>query len=215
MNLRAQFERMSPREQRLLMLLGLVFGLLAVVGMPAYFYVDLMAARDRNEEIRQLLTRMNQASELLATRKREREAMELRYARPAPALAAFIENAAKANGLDVPESNDQPEVKGKDHVERVTVVKMRQVNLKPFVKMLEKIERSGHPVAITQLSIKARASAPDSYDVKLAVSAYDKKAAEAPGSGKGSSKSGSKSGESKGRSKTPSKGSSKGQGEEL
>jgi hypothetical protein len=81
--------------------------------------------------------------------------------------------------------------------------------------MLEKLERSGHPVAITQLSIKARASAPDSYDVKLAVSAYDKKSGEAPGSGKGSAKGGSKSGDGKGRSKTPGKGSSKNPGEEL
>ena len=102
---------------------------------------------------------------------------------PAPALASFLESAASANGLEVPESSDRPNVEGKGYTERITVVKMRSVNLKPLVKMLEKIERSGHPVAVTQLQIKARASSPDLYDVQLGASAYDRQGATAPKEG--------------------------------
>jgi hypothetical protein len=123
---------------------------------------------------------MSKASELLALRRSERAALDLRYARPAPALASFLESAATANGLEVPESTDRPSLEGKGYTERITVVKMRSVNLKPLVKMLEKIERSGHPVAITQLQIKARASSPDLYDVQLGVSAYDREGAVKP-----------------------------------
>jgi general secretion pathway protein M len=174
MNLRAQIENMSPREQRLLVILGSVFGALLFLGIPIYIYSELSAARDHNEEVRGLLERMNKASELLAVRRKEREAVELRFAKPAPPLASFIESAARQNGLDVPESTDRPDVSHKGYTEHITVVKMRKVGLKPLVEMLEKIERSGHPVAITQLSIKARASDPDSYDVQLGVSSYDK-----------------------------------------
>ena len=147
-----------------------------VLGIPIYLWTELSSRRGRNDDIRQLLSRMDRASELLAKRKGEREALERRYAKPAPQLASFIESAAKANGLEVPDSADQPETKQKDFTERSTVVKMRNVGLKALVKMLERIETSGHPVAITQLNIKAKTT-PDEYDVKLAVSAYDKKIA--------------------------------------
>lgn len=180
MSLREQLTNMSPREQKLLTILGVVFGALIFLGIPAYIYAGLSEARERNEEMRALLERMNGASELLALRKRERMTLDLRYARPAPALASFIESAAAAYGLEIPESSDQPNVEGKGYTERITVVKMRSVSLKPLVKMLEKIERSGHPVAITQLRIKTRASGPDSYDVRLGVSAYDKEGVSSP-----------------------------------
>lgn len=174
MGLRDQLTNMSPREQRLLSLLGIVFGLIVLLGGPIYVFSTLSDARERNDEMREALRQMERGRELFAKRRAEQAALALRYAKPAPPLASFIESAARENGLDVPESTDRPDVQGKGFTERVTVVKMKQVNLKPLVKMLERIERSGHPVAITMLDIKARATGPDLYDVTLGVSAYDK-----------------------------------------
>jgi general secretion pathway protein M len=177
MSLREQLEKLTPREQRMLAVLGVLFGLLLFVGVPLWLFTTVSSARAHNESIRDVLTRMDSANELLEVRRREREAQDLRHANPAPALATFIETAAKANGLEVPDTTDRPEVPGKVFTERVTQVTMRKVSLKPLVKMLEKMERSGHPVGITQLGIKKRVSAPDEYDVTMAVSAYDKKGA--------------------------------------
>ncbi|MEM9697035.1 MAG: hypothetical protein AAGA56_31155, partial [Myxococcota bacterium] len=56
-----------------------------------------------------------------------------------------------------------------------TTIKLKQVSLKPLVRMLEKLRTAGHPIAISQIQIKARVSAPDLYDVALGVSAFDKK----------------------------------------
>jgi general secretion pathway protein M len=175
MGLREQLENMSPREQKLLTALGGIFAAFIFLGLPLNVYSDVANAREHNEEITQLLGRMNKASELLALRKGEREARERQYTKPAPALASFIEKTAETQGIDIPESSDRPELPGEGFVERSTVVKMRKVNLKPLITMLEKIERSGHPVAVTRLSVKTRPSGPDLYDVQLAVSAYDKK----------------------------------------
>ncbi len=174
MSLRTQLSNLSPREQKLLSAFGAVLAALIFIGGPAYVYSGLSDARSRNEEMRKLLAQMDRMGELLAKRKSERMALELRYASQAPSLASFIEEAASENGLEVPESTDRPDIKGKGYTERVTVVKMRKVGLKPLVKMLEKIERSKYPVSVSLLSIKARASTPDSYDVQLAVSAFDK-----------------------------------------
>jgi general secretion pathway protein M len=44
------------------------------------------------------------------------------------------------------------------------------------VKFLERIEQSGYPVRITQINVRKRGSEPDSYDVDLVVSAFDRKA---------------------------------------
>ena len=174
MSLRDQLQNMSPREQKLLSLLGVLFAVSVFIGLPVYIYSTLSSARERNDGIRALLRNIDKANELLAKRKRERLAAELKYAQPAPALASFIEGAARANGLDVPEASDRPDNALKGFTERVTIVKMRKVSLLPLVKMLEKIERSGHPVSISQLSVKTRASGPDLYDVTIAVSAFDK-----------------------------------------
>ncbi len=174
MGLREQLENMSPREQRLLSILGAVFGAVLFVAVPASIYLRLTDAREHNESIREVLRDVDRMSELLEKRRGERDAQSRKYDKKAPALASFIEGAARANGLEVPESTDRPENVGKGYTERVTVVKMRKVGLLNLVRMLEHIERSGYPVAISQLSIKPRAGGPDLYDVTLAVSAFDR-----------------------------------------
>jgi type II secretory pathway component PulM len=178
MGLRDQLENLSPREQRLLGALGVVAAALILIGIPAYLYLDLADARAHNDSVRKVISEMGTMNELLAKRSAERTARESRYQSPAPALAAFIEGAAQANGLEVPEATDRPNVTTKGYVERVTQVKMRKVGLKSLVQMLERIEKSGHPVSVSQLSIKPRGSEPDSYDVTLTISAFDKEGAE-------------------------------------
>jgi general secretion pathway protein M len=53
---------------------------------------------------------------------------------------------------------------------------LRKVGLIKLTKFLEKIVRSGHPVRLSQFDIRKRGSEPDSYDVDLVVSAFDRKA---------------------------------------
>ena len=183
-SLSEQLSNMSPREQRLLSILGIVFGVIVFLGVPTYVYMSLSDARAENESMREALRNIDKMGELLAKRKAERDARDKKYAKKAPALAAFIEGAARANGLEVPESTDRPEVPGKGYTERTTVVKMRKVGLLNLVRMLEKIVRSGYPLSISQLDIKTRAGGPDIYDVTLAVSAFDRQGAESKASPK-------------------------------
>ena len=176
MNSPAFIAKMEPRERKLLLALGGVLGLFLVLLLPIFIYQSVTDRRDRNAEVRDLIAQLQASQGLVADRKARREAVLARYARPAPPLAGFIEEAARANELVVPESSDKPEVPhGKRYSERIAVVKMHKIGMKAFVKMHEKIERSGYPVAVTKLNLKPRSGEADSWEVELGVSAFDRK----------------------------------------
>ena len=191
MSLATQLQRLSPREQKLLGTLGAALALLVLIGTPVTIYRSIADQRATNAQIRDLLEKMGRSQDVLSERKRVRDAQLLRYQRPAPQLASFLEKAAQENGLDVPESKDRPDApKGKHYTERGTTVTLRKIGMAALVKTLEKIEQSGYPVAITRLNIKKRSGGPDMWDVELGVSAFDRKEDKKEGgaSGSGSAK---------------------------
>jgi general secretion pathway protein M len=60
----------------------------------------------------------------------------------------------------------------------MTVTKMHKVGMLALAKMLEKVEQSGFPISISKLNLKPRAGEPDSYEVELGLSAFERKADE-------------------------------------
>ncbi|KYF96532.1 hypothetical protein BE20_58580 [Sorangium cellulosum] len=183
MTLRERLDKLEPRERRLLTLLVGFLGVLVFLAVPIGLASIASGRRADNQEIRDLLQQIYEASGKVSERKAQKDALLARYARPAPALAGFIEDAAKQQGLTAAESQDRPDVPhGKKYTERVTVVKMHRIGMLGLAKMLERIETSGHPVAVTKLNIKPRAGEPDSYEVELGVSAFDRKGDPQPAS---------------------------------
>jgi general secretion pathway protein M len=180
MTLRERFEKLEPRERRLLTILASILGGFLFLLGPAALWSHVSGKRAENQEYRDLVDQVYESRAQVAERRAKRDALLARYARPAPPLAGFIEEAGKENGISAAESQDRPEVPhGKRYTERMTVVKAHKIGMLALAKTLEKIEQSGHPVAVSRLSIKPRAGEPDSYEVELGVSAYDRKA-EAP-----------------------------------
>jgi general secretion pathway protein M len=181
------FERwgLNPREQRVATIaLGVlaVFFLLAVpVGLQT-----LVASRSSdNEELRAALASVNNARGTIHERQERKASIASRYQKPAPQLAGFLEQRASAQKLQVTDSVDRPDVPhGKKFVERNTVIHLKKSGMGPIAKFLESIEKSGYPVEISRLSIRKRSGEPDSYDVEVGVSAFDR--AE-PAGGSGSS----------------------------
>jgi general secretion pathway protein M len=176
MSLAERYSKLEPRERRLL----LGFGGTVVAGiflfLPIYLYQTVGAARDQNQEIRDFLEKVNESRDKIAKRKAERETLLARYTKKMPPLATFVEDAAKANQIEISESSAKPDVPhGKKYNEHVLSVRMKKVGLLGFSKTLEKIERSGYPVAITKLKLTPRAGEPDSYDVEMHVSAFERK----------------------------------------
>lgn len=171
-----RLDKLEPRERKLLGVLVGIVAALVVLAVPIYAWSAVSSSRTENDEIRALIDEVYKARLSVAERKAKQDALLARYGRPAPALAGFIEDAAKQNGITIADAQDKPEVPhGKKYTERLTVVKMHKVGMLALVKTIEKIEQSGHAVAVTRLNIRPRAGEPDSYEVELGVSAYDRK----------------------------------------
>lgn len=176
MTLRERFDKLEPRERRLLAILGSILGVFVVLLGPIGVYTMVSGKRSENRDLREVIDQVYEARAQIAERKAKKDALLARYAKTAPPLPGFIEESAKENGLSAAESQDRPETPhGKRYSERTTVVKMHKAGMLAVAKTLEHIEQSGYPVAVTRLNIKPRAGEPDSYEVELGVSAFDRK----------------------------------------
>lgn len=193
MALQNRIDKLAPRERRLLMALAGTLGALVFLGGPIGILSVLSRKQGENQELRNLLQTIQESTSEISERKAKQDALLARYAKPAPQLAGFIDEAAKANGISAAESQDRPDVPhGKRYVERIAVVKMHKVGMLALAKTLERIEQSGHPVAISRLNVKPRSGEPDSYEVELGVSAFERKGeAASTAAGAGSAAAGS------------------------
>lgn len=176
MSLRERYARLEEREKRLFGVLIALVGAALLLAPPLALLAVVHSARSENEDIRAALQAINDEQAAIAKAKASKSAVVERYSRPAPPLAAFLSKIASEAGVEIPESQDRQSVPhGKKFEERSTKITLRKVNMLKLLKFMEKIEQSGHPVRISQLNIRKRGSEPDSYDVDMLVSAFDRK----------------------------------------
>lgn len=177
MTIAARLEKLDERERRLLGALGGVAAVLLLLVLPVALLTTLWSKQSENDDIRAVLTEIDDARSTINERKARAGAVLAKYSNPAPAaLAGFIEQAAKAHNLTAADTQDKADTPhGKLYNERYTVVKMHKISLLPFVQMLEQIESSGHPVAVSRFNIRPRPNEPDQYEVEVGISAYDRK----------------------------------------
>jgi general secretion pathway protein M len=128
-----------------------------------------------NNELRETLVKVQSSRSELRLQSQRKESVAQRYANKAPPLAGFLEQQARAHKLEISDSSDRSEVPhGKRYVERLTSVHLKKAGMLPIARFLEALEQSGHPLAISRLSIRKRSGEPNSFDVELGVSAYDR-----------------------------------------
>lgn len=191
MSMAQWLERLDPRERRMFraLLIFLVAGLVVLV--PIGTEAMLKSKRDESEEYRAAIADIITSQPALAKAEQKRLAIASRYAKPAPPLSSFVDSLKTELALDVPEIQDRPTVPhGKRYEERAVRLQLRKVDLAKLAKFLEKIEVAGHPIVLSKLNIHKRISEPDSYDVELIVSAYDRKELPKTEAGAESSKGG-------------------------
>jgi general secretion pathway protein M len=181
-----RFNRLNPRERRIATILGGLVGVLVVLGLPGALEAAVVARHSEVAELREALDAVQGARAQIRDRQSKKDSIALRYVKRAPVLAGFIEELARAQKLEVTDSVDRPEVPhGKKFSERATTIHLRKSGMLSIAKFLESIETSGYPVTLSQIDLRKRAGEPDSYDVEVTVSAYDRTegAAPAPSSG--------------------------------
>jgi general secretion pathway protein M len=177
MTLRERIERLEPREQKLLFGMAGILGLMIVLIVPITLAATTSSKRKDNDAIREVMAAIEEARPKLEVADAQRHQVLARYARPTPPLAGFLEQLATAHSIEIPESQDRPPVPhaNKRYEERSTKIELQKVGLKNLALFLEAIELSGYPVRVSGINIRKRASEPDSWDVSLSISAFDRK----------------------------------------
>jgi general secretion pathway protein M len=179
MSLSERLSRLEPRERRLLGILGGVFGFMAFLAIPIGIAASVHSQASQNDDLREAISNIEDSREKVAKAQAARDAVTARYAQPAPPLAAFLSKIAGEVQLEIPESQDRQAVPhGKRYTERSTKIVLRKVGMLKLIHLMERIETSGHPVTLSSLDIRKRAVEPDSFDVDMVVSAFDRKAPE-------------------------------------
>jgi general secretion pathway protein M len=180
-SIRERLERLEDRERRLLGIAVAVAATFALLVPPLALAAVVHGKRGQVEEIQAAVQSILADEETIAQARAERAAITQRYSRPAPQLQAFLARLASEATVEIPESQDRQVVpRGKRFDERSTKITLRKVGMLKLSRFLEKIVNSGHPVRITQIDIRKRGTEPDSYDVDMIVSAFDRKAPEKP-----------------------------------
>jgi len=170
------FERsgLSQREQQLASAATLVFGVLLIIALPVGLSFKVSSRAQENEELRSALSAVQGARVKVKERQAQRESIASRY-KQAPALAGLVETTARANKVDISDSTDRPELPiGKRYAERTSTMHIKKSGLLPIVRFLEGIEKSDFPITVSRLNVRKRSSEPDSYDVEIGVSAFDR-----------------------------------------
>jgi len=171
------FERwgLNPREQRMASIAVVILAAFLLLAIPVGLQTLVSSRRSDNEELRAALAAVNNARGQIRERQERKAGIAQRYQKKAPQLAGFLEQNASAQKLQVTDSVDRPDVPhGKKYVERNTVIHLKKSGMGPIAKFLEAIEKSGFPVEVSRLQIRKRSGEPDSYDVEVGLSAYDR-----------------------------------------
>lgn len=173
MNLQERLESLDPRERRLLGILGAVFVGVVLLLIPVAISALLSEKSETHEHLLEAIERIETEGDTIRTQMAEREALLARYELSTPALAGYLDKAASASGLSIPEIKDlSPVSHGKRYEERSTSISLRKVGLLALVKFMERVSGGPEPISITKLNIRKRGAEPDAYDVQMTVSAY-------------------------------------------
>lgn len=171
--------QMNARERRLLGILGFVGAIVLLLAVPFTLEAIIHSDRSEDDDLRQALSDVQDARGRVRERQARKDAIAARYARKAPPLAGFLEQTARQQKLEVTDSTPLPDVPhGKRYIEHGSDIHLKKTGMLALSRFLESLEKSGFPVAVTRLNIRKRTGEPDSYDVEVGVSSYDR--SEAP-----------------------------------
>lgn len=183
MNLRERYEQLDAREQKLLTILLGIFAVMLVLLIPILLGAMVSSKRGDNEDLHAAMQAIYDAKDVIAQREAAKRQLKDRYGRKAPPLATLVDKIASDLGVEIPESQEIPPIPhGKKFEERTTKLTLQHIGMLNLATFMERVENSGYPVRLSTVSIRKRPTEPDSYDVNLVVSAYDRKEA-APGKG--------------------------------
>ena len=174
--LREKWERWTPRERRLVIVLAATFALFVVGLVARQILSGLSTLETRNQKTRDALKLLDENREdLIAARSKAGAEMSV-FDAAAPPLATYCEEIATELGIQIPESNEkQGAPKGK-FAEKLIEVKLKNITLPELAEFLRRVETKS-PAVVTQrvMVMKSAFGQPERLDsADLTIAAYER-----------------------------------------
>jgi hypothetical protein len=173
---REKWERWTPRERRLVVLLAATFAVFVVGLVGRQIFSGLSTLEEKNERTRNALKLLEENREdLIAARSKAGAEMSV-FDTSAPPLATYLEEIANELGIQIPESTErQGAPKGK-FAERLVEVKLKNLTLAELAEFLRRVETKS-PAVVTQrvMVMKSAFGQPEKLDsADLTIAAYER-----------------------------------------
>ncbi len=186
----SEWNRMAPRERRLVAgLIGAVVAF-AVLVTGFLFFESLQDLEQSNDDAREALTAIAKHRDEYLEAKDRMVQQEARIGNEAPQLNGDLEAAAREAGIGIPEIVEEPPVDvSRRYREYKVDLKLRQVDLQALSKFLKQVETGRRLIVVTRLYVRRRFAEGQSLDVEMTATGYEriKEAERKRGAAKGAS----------------------------
>lgn len=177
--LREKWERITPRERRMVVLLGVAFIVTMLAWVGFQISDGLTAIEKRNKSIRAALVSLQQYR--LTGSQRKSNQVQVEIPDEPVKLETYLEGIAGEVGVSVPSYNARPPVTKNGFVETSTRIDLRAVSVFQLKDFLERVETRSQVVVITSLHIKRQFREKELLDADMVVTTYSKVKEAAPG----------------------------------
>jgi type II secretory pathway component PulM len=171
-----EWERYSPRERRGVSILAAAIGIAILVLGGYYAFDQISELEDGNAAIREALSAISKHRDEYLDAKARNTVQEARIGDAPPQLTGDLEAAARAENVQIAESNERPTAPaGRRYVEHDVDLRIREVDLQSLTKFMRRVETGPRLVFFTRLSLKHRYSTDsDKLDAELTATAFEK-----------------------------------------
>ena len=172
--MRAQWDRLSTRERRMVSTLAGVFIAFITLLLGYFVWSGLADIQDHNEAARQALKDIAQHRDEFLDARRRMTSQEVRVSRTPIQLGAVLEAAAKESGVSIDESTDRPPApRGKKYIEKGVDLKIRKTDLQSLTKFMRRIETGPNLIFFDQLHVRTRYNEHDALEVEVGVVTFE------------------------------------------
>ncbi len=168
--LRDRWDQISPREQRLLLVLA-VASVVVVIGLLwRGISAGLSEIEQQNQDLRGVLTLLEEYREVRATSGAASERVEL-PAQPVK-LQSYLEEIANGLGITIPGFSPLPAAIREGVATASTRIDVRDISIADLGSFLSQVETRSESVVVESLEIRTGRRDKEKLDVTMVVTAY-------------------------------------------
>jgi hypothetical protein len=173
--IRSEWERLAPRERRLVTLLATVVVALGVTLGAWVTFSSIGDLEEGNAKIREALSEIAKHHDEYLEAKTRNAIQEQRIGGEPPQLVKDLEEAARGENIQIAESSERPaSPAGRRYVQHDLDVRLREVDLQALTKFMRRVETGPRLIMFTRVSLKHRYSETDKLDAELTATAFER-----------------------------------------